>query len=60
VAHVLYILSGRMAVKMNDAKAIEIGPGDAAEIPPGHDAWVVGSEPCIVIDFTAGKYYAKN
>jgi hypothetical protein len=60
VPHVLYIISGRMEVKMNDGKTHELGPGDAAEIPPGHDAWVVGEEPCVSIDFSAGKTYAKK
>ena len=30
----------------------EVGPGDAFEVTPGHDAWVIGSEPCIALDFT--------
>ena len=60
VPHVLYVISGKMAVKMTDGKTTELGPGDAAEIPPGHDAWVVGSEPCVSIDFAAGKVYAKK
>ena len=60
VAHSLYVVSGRMKVKMDDGKIQELGPGDAAEIPPGHDAWVVGNEPCVSIDFAAGKVYAKK
>ena len=60
VHHNLYIVSGKMAVKMNDGSMHELGPGDAAEIPPGHDAWVLGSEPCISIDFAAGKTYGKK
>jgi mannose-6-phosphate isomerase-like protein (cupin superfamily) len=59
VHHSLYVISGRMAVKMNDGNINELGPGDAAEIPPGHDAWVLGNEPCVSIDFAAGKEYAK-
>jgi hypothetical protein len=49
-----------MMVKMDNGKTAELGPGDAAEIPPGHDAWVVGNEPCVSIDFAAGKIYAKK
>src|SRR5512140_751999 len=60
VPHALYVVSGKMVVKMNDGKTTEIGPGDAAEIPPGHDAWVIGNEPCVSIDFSAGKVYAKK
>ena len=28
-------------------------------LPPGHNAWVVGDEPCVMIDFTGAKDYAK-
>ena len=38
----------------------EFGPGDAALIPPGHNAWVVGNEPVVGIDFTGLKEYAKS
>jgi quercetin dioxygenase-like cupin family protein len=48
-----------MGVKMDDGTETEAGPGDFAIIPPGHDAWVVGNEPCIGIDFTGAKTYAK-
>jgi mannose-6-phosphate isomerase-like protein (cupin superfamily) len=58
--HTGYIISGRMKVKMNDGKELEIGPGDAMFVPPGHDAWVTGSEPCVGIDFTGAKTYAKK
>jgi hypothetical protein len=60
VPHSLYVVSGKMIVKMDNGKTAELGPGDAAEIPPGHDAWVVGNEPCVSIDFAAGKIYAKK
>lgn len=58
--HVNYVISGRMKVVMDDGSEMEMGPGDAADIPPGHDAWVIGNEPCIAIDFAAGKVYAKK
>lgn len=59
VAHVNYILSGKMQVKMDDGSQKELGPGDVAVIAPGHDAWVVGNEACIALDFVAGKTYGK-
>ena len=37
---------------MNDGTEAEFGPGDARYVSPGHDAWVVGEEPLVVIDFT--------
>ena len=38
----------------------EYGPGDAAVIPSGHNAWVVGNEPVVAIDFMGLKDYAKK
>jgi len=57
VNHVLYVISGRMKVRMDDGTEKEIGAGDTGIIPPGHDAWVVGNEPCVSIDFTGGVTY---
>jgi hypothetical protein len=57
VNHVIYIISGKMGVRMEDGTEKEFGPGDAGVIPPGHDAWVIGNEPCIGIDFTGGATY---
>lgn len=58
-AHINYVIAGRMKIAMDDGTEKEMGPGDVAIIPSGHDAWVVGNEPCIVIDFGAGKTYGK-
>jgi mannose-6-phosphate isomerase-like protein (cupin superfamily) len=58
--HTLYIISGRMHVVMNDGTETDIGPGDAAIIPPGHDAWTVGEEACVAIDLTGVARYAKK
>jgi hypothetical protein len=59
VDHFGYCISGRMHVRMNDGDELEIGPGDAHRIPPGHDAWVVGDEPYVGLDFKGGADYAK-
>ncbi|HEY6243272.1 MAG TPA: cupin domain-containing protein [Pyrinomonadaceae bacterium] len=59
VSHLVYTISGRMVVRMDDGKEIEIGPGDVASIPAGHDAWIVGQEPYVGIDFQGGGNYAK-
>ena len=53
LAHTGYVISGRMRVRMNDGTEAEFGPGDAHYVSPGHDAWVVGDEPLVVVDFTA-------
>lgn len=50
-AHIGYILSGKMIVLSADGQEITIGPGDAFEVGPGHDAWVAGSEVCVALDF---------
>src|SRR5262245_9890989 len=52
--HAGYVISGRMHIVMNDGTAQEIGPGHVVTVQPGHDAWVVGDEPCVLIDFGAG------
>lgn len=52
VAHTSYIISGRLHVRMDDGREQDLGPGDAHVVAPGHDAWVVGDEPCVAIDFT--------
>jgi len=58
--HLLYCISGRMHVQMNDGTEAELGPGDVAAIEPGHDAWVVGDEPCIAVDFGGYAQYAQG
>ena len=50
--HHLFIVSGRLHVVMEDGAELEVCTGDAAVIPPGHDAWVVGDEPCDIVDFS--------
>lgn len=58
-AHLGYVLSGRMHIVMDDGSEGECGPGDAVHIPPGHDAWTVGDEPCVLVDFGQIQNYAK-
>ena len=56
VHHIGYVLSGRMKVVMDDGT--EAGAGDAAVIPRGHDAWIVGDEPCVWLEFAGADHYA--
>lgn len=58
-AHVGYVVSGRQKIVMDNGSELEIGPGDVVSIPPGHDGWTVGDEPCVVIDFAGMANYAK-
>ncbi|MHB8894083.1 MAG: cupin domain-containing protein [Candidatus Geothermincolia bacterium] len=50
VTHLIYQVSGRHHVKMNDGTEIEYGPGEMVFIPPGHDGWTAGDEPSVFID----------
>jgi ethanolamine utilization protein EutQ (cupin superfamily) len=59
VGHLMHVVSGRMGVRMNSGSEVEFGPGDVGVIPPGHDAWIVGDEPFVGIDFQGGAVYAK-
>lgn len=58
--HSAYVLSGRMTIRSNDGTEIGVGPGDVFRAAPGHDAWVVGDEPCTIIDWTGIARYAKR
>jgi quercetin dioxygenase-like cupin family protein len=51
--HIGYVISGRMAVRAKDGTEVEVGPGEAFIAAPGSDAWVVGDEPCVALDFVA-------
>ena len=59
VSHFNYGVSGRLHVRMDDGTESEIGPGDVQLLPPGHDAWVVGDEPYVGLDFQGGRLYGK-
>ncbi len=59
-AHAGYCVSGRMKIVMDDGQEETFGPGDVMICPPGHDAWVVGDEPCVVIDWQGFADYAKG
>lgn len=59
-AHAGYFISGRMKVVMDDGTEDEFGPGDVMIAPPGHDAWIVGDEACVVIDWAGFGDYAKR
>lgn len=60
VGHLNLHIAGRLHVTMDDGTEYEFGPGEIGEIPPGHDAWVVGKEPVIVVDISGMESYAKK
>jgi class 3 adenylate cyclase len=57
--HVGVTISGVLRAQMRDGTELEIGPGDVFEIPPGHDAWVVGDESWISVDWEAMRGYGR-
>lgn len=58
--HFQYHVSGRLMVVMDDGTELLCGPGDVSRLPIGHDAWVVGDEPVIIVDFQGMADYAKG
>ena len=61
VQHTGYVVSGRMRVVMDDGSEQEIGPGDVYVIRPGHDAWVIGDETYVGVDFSSDmERFAKE
>jgi hypothetical protein len=57
--HVAVVLEGRLHVRMDDGSEEEFGPDDVMMLPPGHDAWSVGGERCVFVEFSRGNdYYA--
>lgn len=58
--HLGYTISGSLHVRMEDGAELVIRPGDAYEIPPGHDAWVVGDEPWDSVEFTSARMFAVS
>ncbi|MEK2646108.1 cupin domain-containing protein [Bdellovibrio sp. BCCA] len=59
VTHFQYMISGTLHVKMDDGTEMDFKGGEVAFTPPGHDAWVVGNEPVVAIDFQGMANYAK-
>ena len=57
--HFQYHVSGVLKVRMDDGSEFECHPGDVSLLPSGHDAWVVGNAPVVVVDFHGMLDYAK-
>ena len=58
--HFQYHVSGRIHVAMSDGTEFEVGAGEITALPQGHDAWVVGDEPVVLIDWAGASDYAKR
>jgi hypothetical protein len=58
--HFQYHVSGQLAIKMDDGTEFVAGPGDITSLPSGHDAWVVGDETVVLVDWFGATNYAKS
>ena len=58
VDHIGLVVSGRVGVRMDDGREIELEAGDLYAIGPGHDSWVVGDEPYVSLHFMGAAEYA--
>jgi len=58
--HFMYHLSGTMRIKMDDGTTKDVKAGEIAFVPAGHDSWVVGKEPVVLVDFQGMVDYAKS
>ena len=58
--HFQYHVSGRLGIRMDDGTEFIAGPGDVTSLPKGHDAWVIGDEPVVVVDWFGASNYAKG
>ena len=51
VRHVGYTVSGAVRIQMDDGETVDIAPGMAFDVPPGHDKWVLGDEPWVTVEW---------
>ena len=58
--HFQYHVQGTLRVRMADGSEFDALPGDVTALPEGHDAWVVGDEPVVVVDWWGASNYAKH
>ena len=58
--HFQYHVAGQLAILMDDGTEMIAGPGDITSLPSGHDAWVVGDEPVVVVDWYGASNYARQ
>jgi hypothetical protein len=59
VPHFQFHVSGTLHVVMADGTEFDAKPGDVTALPQGHDAWVVGDEPVVVVDWYGASHYAR-
>jgi quercetin dioxygenase-like cupin family protein len=57
--HFQYVVSGRIGVRMADGSEHEVGAGEVSVLEPGHDAWVIGDEPAIGVDWGGAHVWGR-
>jgi hypothetical protein len=58
--HVGYVVSGTLHVESSDGTSGDVTSGSVYRIAPGHDAWVIGDQPVVVVEFQGAATYAKH
>ena len=58
--HFQYHVSGQLGIRMTDGTEFIAQPGDVTSLPSGHDAWTVGDEPAVIVDWFGASNYAKQ
>jgi hypothetical protein len=58
--HAGYVISGAMGIAMDDGRELTLAAGEAIQIAPGHDAWTIGDEPCVVLEVLSAERYGKK
>ncbi len=57
--HFQYHVSGQLGIRMDDGTEFVAKAGDVTSLPSGHDAWVVGDKPVVVVDWYGASNYAR-
>jgi hypothetical protein len=58
--HFQYLVSGRLHVQMADGNEFDLEPGDVSSLPANHDAWVLGDEAAVLVDWYGASNYARS
>jgi class 3 adenylate cyclase len=56
--HIGFVISGRLGIELNDGTKLEFGPHDVFDVPPGHNGWTIGDEPCVQIEWAGIRAFA--
>ena len=59
IEHIGYVVSGVLHVRHEDGSEDDLDPGAVYRVAPGHDAWVVGDEPAVFVEFQGAATFAK-